>query len=123
LPKIPEGGPRRRGTFLRTYAEHLWPGLRGVAWTHDWNGQLAITTDHMPHIQEPAPGLTALLGCNGRGVALMTVLGQRLAARIASGEVGELVLSSTPVRPIPFHRFWKLGMTLRVAYGRVMDRQ
>ncbi len=93
-----------------------------MAWTHDWNGQLAITTDHMPHIHEPAPGLTALLGCNGRGVALMTVLGQRLAARIACGEVGELVLPPTPVRPIPFHRFWKLGVTLRVAYGRVMDR-
>ena len=112
----------RDTAFLRTYAEHLWPSLRGVAWTHDWNGQLAITTDHMPHIHEPAPGLTALLGCHGRGVALMTVLGQRLAARIASGDVEELVLSPTPVRPIPFHSFWKLGVTLRVAYGRAKDR-
>lgn len=111
----------RDTAFLRTYAEHLWPALRGVAWTHDWNGQLAITTDHMPHIHEPAPGLTAVLGCNGRGVALMTVLGQRLAARIASGDAEDLVLPPTPVRPIRFHRFWKLGVTLRVAYGRALD--
>jgi glycine/D-amino acid oxidase-like deaminating enzyme len=76
----------------------------------------------MPHIHEPAPGLTAMLGCNGRGVALMTVLGQRLAARIARGNADELVLPPTPVRPIPFHRFWKLGVALRVAYGGAMDR-
>lgn len=108
--------------FLRRYAEQLWPALRGVDWTHGWNGQLAITTDHLPHQHEPAPGLTALLGCNGHGVALMTVLGQRLAARIASGDVTALVLPPTPVRPMPFHRFWKLGVALRVAYGRAQER-
>ncbi len=108
--------------FLRRYAAQLWPALHNVGWTHDWNGQLAITTDHMPHLHEPAPGLTALLGCNGRGVALMTVLGQRLARRIISGEVAELALPPTPVRPVPFHRFWKLGVALRVYQGRIMDR-
>ncbi len=93
--------------FLRRYAGQLWPALEGIGWTHDWNGQLAVTTDHLPHAHEPAPGLTALLGCNGRGVALMTALGQALAARIRSGDVADLVLKLSPVRALPLHRFWK----------------
>jgi glycine/D-amino acid oxidase-like deaminating enzyme len=108
--------------FLRHYASELWPSLRNTAWTHDWNGQLAITTDHMPHVHEPAPGLTAILGCNGRGVALMTALGRNLARRIALNDETVLVPPATAIQKIPFHNFWKLGVALRVAQGRVMDR-
>jgi glycine/D-amino acid oxidase-like deaminating enzyme len=108
--------------FLRRYAATLWPALRGIDWTNDWNGQLAITLDHMPHLHEPAPGLTALLGCNGRGVALMTALGKRLAQRIAMNDPQALILPPSPIKPIPFHRFWKLGVALRVAQGRLLDQ-
>ena len=39
-----------------------------------------MTPDHLPHIHEPEPGLVTAVGCQGRGVGLMTALGARLAA-------------------------------------------
>src|SRR5271167_1014053 len=64
---------------LLGYAHKLWPALRSVPWTHAWGGRLAMTTDQYPHIHEPAPGIIACLGYNGRGVALSTAMGVQLA--------------------------------------------
>jgi glycine/D-amino acid oxidase-like deaminating enzyme len=105
--------------YLVSLGERRWPALKGATWTHGWNGQMAMTTDHYPHLHELAPGLTAYLGCNGRGVALTTAMGGELAKRIA-GQPN--VLPVTPPAPIPFHRFWRLGVAAAVAKGRVLDR-
>src|SRR6267378_971663 len=72
--------------YLMRYAERLWPALRGMSWTHGWNSRLAMTADHYPHVHEPAPGALVYLGCNGRGVALATSMGQQLAKRLIGGE-------------------------------------
>jgi len=63
--------------YLMRYAIRLWPALRGISWTHGWNSRLAITADHFPHVHEPGPGALVYLGCNGRGVALATAMGDR----------------------------------------------
>ncbi len=63
--------------YLIDYTLKLWPALRDVAWTHFWNGQLAISTDHYPHFHEPAPGALAVLAYNGRGVAMATAMARR----------------------------------------------
>ena len=52
-------------------------------------------------------------------MALATVMGGELARR-ALGE--DTVLPVTPPHPIPFHRFWRLGVAAAVAKGRVQDR-
>lgn len=105
--------------YLQRLGEQRWPGLRGAAWTHGWNGQLAVTPDHYPHLHELAPGLLTFLGCNGRGVALATAMGRELAGRLL-GEEPALPFS-TPAK-IPLHPFWKLGVTAAVTKGRVLDR-
>ena len=105
--------------YLTDYAKRLWPGLDGVRWTHGWNGQLAMTKDHYPHLHAPAPGLLAGLGYNGRGVAMGTAMGRQLARRI----LGERVdMPVTPIRPIAFHRFWRIGVAAKVMEGRLRDR-
>lgn len=48
--------------YLKHYAERLWPDLKGTRWTHAWNGQLAITPDHLPHVHEPAEDTLIYLG-------------------------------------------------------------
>ncbi len=106
--------------YLIRHAERLWPGLRGaVTWTHGWNGQLAMTRDHLPHLHTPAPGLYALLGYNGRGVALSHALGKALAAALATG--ARMPLPGTPVVPVPLHRFWRIGVSAGMLAGRVRD--
>jgi len=105
--------------FLSDYALRLWPELRGVSWTHGWNGQLAVTPDHMPHLHAPAEGLLCCLGYNGRGVAMATALGRELAGDLRGGK---LPWPAAPIRAVPLHRFWKAGVAARLGYGRLRDR-
>ncbi|NHO18297.1 FAD-dependent oxidoreductase [Acetobacter oeni] len=108
---------------LRHLAHRLWPGLAGTTWTHGWNGQLAMTSDHYPHWHEPAPGIIACLGYNGRGVAMATLLGHDIARRAEGAPAEELLLPATAIRPISLHRFWKTGVAARVALGQWRDRR
>lgn len=106
--------------YLIRHAERLWPGLRrAVTWTHGWNGQLAMTRDHLPHLHTPAPGLHALLGYNGRGVALSHALGKALAAALATG--APMPLPSSSLVPVPLHRFWRIGVAAGMLAGRMKD--
>ncbi|WP_421991337.1 NAD(P)/FAD-dependent oxidoreductase [Roseococcus sp.] len=108
--------------YLMDYAARLWPGLEGVEWTHGWNGQIAATKDHYPHLHEPAPGLLAGLGYNGRGVAMGTAMGRQIALRLQGRPAAELDMPVLPIRPIPFHGFWKLGVAWAILQGRLRDR-
>jgi glycine/D-amino acid oxidase-like deaminating enzyme len=107
--------------FLQNHARRLWPQVASWRWTHGWNGQLAMTADHLPHLHDPAPGLFACLGYNGRGVAMATLLGREMARWIDGAPKQELLIPPTPIRPIRLHRFWKLGVAWHVASGRALD--
>jgi glycine/D-amino acid oxidase-like deaminating enzyme len=108
--------------YLMRYAVRLWPALRGVRWTHGWNSRLAMTADHYPHVHEPGPGVLVYLGCNGRGVALATAMGQQLARRLIGGETAEIDMPITTPKPIRFHAIWPVAVRSVVLYGRIRDR-
>ncbi|MBP0496351.1 NAD(P)/FAD-dependent oxidoreductase [Pararoseomonas indoligenes] len=120
-PQSPIGDPSPVRYLIR-YAERLWPQLAGLKWTHGWNGQLAMTVDHYPHLHRPAPGLIACLGYNGRGVALSTATGGEVARLAAGAAERDIALPLSPIRPIRLHRFWRLGVLTKVVEGRVRDR-
>ena len=107
--------------YLARYAVRLWPRLRGIGWTHGWNSRLAMTADHFPHLHEPGPGALVYLGCNGRGVALATAMGQQLARRLIEGEAAEIGLPVTTLKPIRFHALWPVAVRSAVLYGRISD--
>ncbi len=104
---------------LARYAERLWPVLAGIRWSHWWNGQLALTPDFNPRFHIPAPGLYILLGY-ARGVALSSAFGAELASVLA-GTAESFPLPVSPIRSIPLHRFWRLGVAARVLQGRLLD--
>jgi glycine/D-amino acid oxidase-like deaminating enzyme len=108
--------------YLMRYAVRLWPSLRDIRWTHGWNSRLAMTADHYPHVHEPGPGALVYLGCNGRGVALATAMGQQLARRLIGGEAAEIDMPITNLRPIRFHPLWPVAVKSVVLYGRIRDR-
>ncbi len=108
-------------SYLIDYAIRLWPGLRGVRWTHGWSGQLALTADHYPHVHEPEETVLACLGYNGRGVAMSTAMGAELARRAIGGHAAEIAMPITGIRQIPLHGLWKPAVQARVAYGRIRD--
>jgi glycine/D-amino acid oxidase-like deaminating enzyme len=108
--------------YLMRYAVRLWPVLRGIRWTHGWNSRLAMTADHYPHVHEPGPGALVYLGCNGRGVALATAMGQQLAKRLIGGKTAEIDMPITGLRPIRFHALWPVAVKSAVLTGRIRDR-
>jgi hypothetical protein len=94
--------------------------LRGVAWSHAWGGRLAMTRDQYPHIHEPARGLIACLGYNGRGVALATAMGVQIAQRIAVPGA-RFNMPITNLKTIGLHSLWPLAVRAAIARGRVAD--
>jgi glycine/D-amino acid oxidase-like deaminating enzyme len=107
--------------FLVRYTQRLWPELKPIRFTHGWNGQLAVTTDHYPHIHQPAEGVLVCLGYNGRGVAMSTTMGPQLARRTLGGTAAEIDMPITTLKAIPFHGLWKTAVAARITYGRIRD--
>jgi len=99
----------------------LYPALSGISIEKRWFGRVAMTPDHLPHIHEPERGLLAVVGCQGRGVGLMTALGGRMASYLASGDINQLPFPLAPIRPIPFHAFRQVGVAATIAWYRMLD--
>jgi glycine/D-amino acid oxidase-like deaminating enzyme len=99
----------------------IYPQLHGVPFEYHWGGLVAVTRDHLPRLQEVAPGLLAGYGYNGRGVAMATMMGL-LLARWASGQpADELGFPVTRVDPLPLHGFSQIGARVAVQYLRTLD--
>ncbi|OJF91060.1 NAD(P)/FAD-dependent oxidoreductase [Pararhizobium antarcticum] len=108
-------------SYLIRHAERLWPEMKDIRWSHAWNGQLAVTPDHLPHVHEPSPDVLLYLGCNGRGVALATTMGQQLASRLVQGKDAAFDLPISPITPMRFHAFWPMGVHTAMLWGRLRD--
>ena len=75
-------GPRLAERTARTFTKRLerfFPDIGRVKAEFIWNGVIAVTTDSLPRFISLGPGLDAVIGCNGRGVALTTALGRDIA--------------------------------------------
>ncbi|RWK10075.1 FAD-dependent oxidoreductase [Mesorhizobium sp.] len=99
----------------------LYPALAGLAIEKRWFGRVAMTPDHLPHLHEPEKDLLAVVGCQGRGVGLMSALGKRMANYLASGDLGQLPFPLSPIRPIPFHAFRQVGVAATITWYRMLD--
>lgn len=84
--------------FIRRWADriqgHYFPELGKVEWELHWTGCIDFTPDHLMRLFEPAPGIVAVTGYNGRGNTTGTVIGRAFA---------QFLLNDDPDRlPIPF---------------------
>jgi len=112
--------PARTAVHERALRE-IDPELAAVPLQYRWGGLVALTRDGLPHLHEPAPGMLAGLGYNGRGVAMATAMG-RLLARRALGEAAEsLEFPLTPIRPIRLHALSHLAARATVRYLQLRD--
>jgi sarcosine oxidase len=99
----------------------IYPELAGLPLEYRWGGFVAMTRDGLPHLHEPASGLLAGLGYNGRGVAMATAMG-RLLGRRALGESAEsLDFPLTPLRPIRLHSLSRVAARATIRYLQVRD--
>ena len=57
----------------------MMPGFPRVALEYIWHGTAIMNSNLLPRVLCIQEGLTAVQGCNGRGIAINTILGQELA--------------------------------------------
>ncbi len=93
------GGYRRVKQGLKT----VFPQIADIPVERKWAGRIAVTPEMMPHLYEPAPGILAGLGYSGRGIAMTSVMGRTLSAKLLGAPAADLPFPILPVTPIPFH--------------------
>ena len=103
--------------LIRT-ALRLYPALEGQGWTHLWPGRIAVTMDELPRLSAPAPGLFAIVGFNGRGVAMATALGKAAAQHALGRPAGFPVV---PAPKVPFHAARQPLLAAAISYYRFRD--
>jgi len=106
---------------LRQRIHSLLPEAGEIDFEYAWNGKVAITPDHYPHLHELAPGLLAGLGFNGRGVAMATMMGKILADRMLETAQPEFEFPNMTPRPLPLHFMRGAAVTATRAYYRFRD--
>jgi glycine/D-amino acid oxidase-like deaminating enzyme len=117
-----DGGIRKRQEALKAAALHLYPQIGDATWAHAWGGNVAMTRDHAPGLHAIAPNIVAALGYNGRGVGMATAMGTVLAKWAQGMPPDALDFPMTEAKPIPFHRFRKIGVGATVATFKMLDR-
>jgi glycine/D-amino acid oxidase-like deaminating enzyme len=99
----------------------LFPQLETLSWEHQWSGWVGMTYDLNPHLHELGPGLWAALGYSGRGIALATMMGRDLAARITGAADAALAFTVVPLRSSPIKGFAKPLVGCLLNYYRALD--
>lgn len=107
---------------LQRAGEELFGHLGRLEWNFHWSGYFAVTTDHLPHVHEPASEMHIAVGCNGRGIAVSTYLGMQLAHRILGMSADQLSVPVSSMRTVKFHAFRGLGVKAATLYKRLQDR-
>jgi sarcosine oxidase len=115
--------PRSPADFahLKAAMVDLYPSLRTIEPEFHWGGRVALTRDYLPHLHEPAQGVTAFLGCNGRGVGLATAVGLALGNYLLHPGSTDFPFPVAPIKPIPFHGLQRLYVATAIAYYRFLD--
>jgi len=116
-------GDEHPGLFrhLHRAVERRFPGLDGLLWQFGWSGYLALTNNHLPAIFKPANGYYAGIGCNGRGIAMATVVGQELAEIVMGKVERECEVPIRKVRKIPGYSMRHTGVVAGVVFNRALD--
>jgi glycine/D-amino acid oxidase-like deaminating enzyme len=100
----------------------LYPALRDLGFSLRWGGKLALTLDHLPRLVTLEPGLHAAYGCNGRGVALATMLGKLAAERMRGIAHDDLPIATMPPAHYPFHALRLPAMMAIAKFRRLRQR-
>ncbi len=117
--------PRGAEDYVRIMngVRNVFPQLESVRFDHHWGGRVAVNRPHLPQIHRPTPGTTAVMGFNGRGVALATAIGPAVADIVLGADpedVSPLPVTRPPV--IPLHGLQGLYASVGTKWYQVLDR-
>ena len=78
-------------------ARRLFPDLGPLDFEDAWDGQIAMTSDHIPRIHMLAEQLYTAIAYNGRGITTGTIFGQSIAALLTGASPDSLPMPMTDV--------------------------
>ena len=74
--------PRDIKSFVRKALVDIFPQTAGLKIDYGWGGTLAITTNRLPHLAQPASNIFNASGYSGHGVGMATMSGRMVADAI-----------------------------------------
>ncbi len=114
----PEGEPHG---YSKVRIRKIFPQVEGLDQVKSWTGWIAMNSDDEWKLHELAPGLTTMIGCNGRGVALASTYGRELSRFAHGATADELLLPMTAPRPVPLRWLSQPGIKAIAAYWTFRD--
>ncbi len=123
---IGDHGPMRDAFALEDFdglkqrTIRVFPQLASTRWDYHWGGRVAMTKDTLPFITRLAPGLTAGMGYNGRGVGMATTMGRVLADSV-TGKDNQLDFPKTSPDSFLMHRWHKPGVGFSIKWFALCD--
>lgn len=121
-PRFTQVDPVITATALHRSMVARFPDLEGYRVTHAWNGNVAFSFDHLPHIGQD-DGMHYCIACNGAGISVMTYLGYRVARRVvAPAETEPSAFEQIPLRTKPLYTGNPWFLPVVGGYYRFRDR-
>lgn len=121
---VPESAPAnaQSAEVLRRDMAMLFPQLQDARIDYAWGGTIDFTADMLPHAGEIG-GIHYVAGFAGHGVALATLVGAQLAAKIAGDDDVEspFIKNSFPVPALGAHRVFPGLVSAAGAWYRLLD--
>jgi len=108
--------------YVRNAVNRLYPQLTSTPFEFHWAGRVAMTQDHIPHLNRLDNGLWAALGYNGRGVGMATLFGRYLADLASGVPAQDIPFPVTSMHPIQGYPFTRLVARALVSYYRIRDQ-
>lgn len=109
--------------FVRQRLKRVYPTLGDVDFEFVWKGKAALNTDWIPKIVEAAPNWFSLTSCNGRGMAISTMLGSCLGLALSRNDFRELpVPCISPKRVLLRRTTGAILARVLMPLGTIQDR-
>lgn len=111
---LAEGGiDSLRPNWTMRARDRVYPQLRGVKWSYHWSGTVGFTTNHLPRVHIPEPGLIVPIGYNGRGIGPGTVIGKACATMVLGGPLADFPLPQQALK----RQDWRLTRSSYYEFG------
>lgn len=94
---LKEGSAESRALHIRAQLVRLFPMLRGIRISHCWNGSLALTRDHLPHLLSN----NGAIWCIGGNIAMAIRLGLSAASLATGADARDIRLLRAKTQTFP----------------------
>jgi glycine/D-amino acid oxidase-like deaminating enzyme len=128
ISAVPELFPKLRSATLIREAERRFRDIHSMALPaieYIWPGTAYLNRTLLPavYVIEDDLSLIAIQACNGRGLAINTILGREIAELLASGDRRAIAAPLLQPKPVPLHSIASAAPRVAMALARAKDKR